>query len=109
MATINVSAQHIDTCLSCYLTDHHNRDGELLVGIEPRGQSVADAVTEAQDEAFALLDGNGPSLDADLVALAFRIALDGVDLKPVDETSPGDDDDSSDRAQVWILLSWETV
>jgi hypothetical protein len=24
---------HVDTCLGCFLQDHHNRDGEFLIGV----------------------------------------------------------------------------
>jgi hypothetical protein len=35
---------HVDTCLSCYLLDHHNRDGELLLGVYVTGESTVENV-----------------------------------------------------------------
>lgn len=38
---------HIDTCLSSYLNDHHNRDGELLLGVFVDGASTVGQVLDA--------------------------------------------------------------
>lgn len=34
------SIKLVDICFSDYLTDHHNRDGELLIGVYLNGQSA---------------------------------------------------------------------
>lgn len=46
----SVAIQHIDTCFPEYLTDHHNRDGELLVGVP------VDATTTNGEVAQGILD-----------------------------------------------------
>lgn len=117
MPITNVAATHIDTCLSCYLTDHHNRDGEALVGIIPRGQSVDEAASELADETESVGDDRVPAdLTRDEIVLTFKRALRGVDLRHIGHdgrrtnVEPMDiDTDDSDRAQVWFLLTWESV
>lgn len=133
MKTTNVAATHIDTCLSSYLTDHHNRDGECLVGIYPRGQSAGEAADEVCDEFDHLSGGNDGQPSHDAIRAAALAELDGVDLRHINgnggrwdrdpdnvsciscdlETEKGDAECSScndgEHAQVWILITWETV
>lgn len=131
----NVSAQHVDTCLSSYLQDHHNRDAELLLGIEPCGQTVDEAASQLATEAEVNGDDRLPGdLTRDELILTFKRGLAGVDLRHIngnggrwdydpanvecidcDATVDAGEvhcqccNDNGERAQVWILLSWETV
>jgi hypothetical protein len=136
MKSTNVSAQHIDTCLSDYIQDHHNRDGELLVGIYPHGQSRDDAALEAMTEARAIGDDRLPEdiySHVNALTRVFHRALRRVDLRYISangtrvpvgpdsnscidcdlETVPGygrcDTCNDGEHAQVWLLLTWETV
>lgn len=104
---MNVSITHVDTCLGCYLTDHHNRPGEFLVGIPCHSQSFDDALTELSEEIAACAPDefwNG----APLLEPECREALRGVDL-----TSP-EDDESGDYASLedgdpccaWFLVEF---
>lgn len=43
---------HIDTCLPCYLQDHHNRDGELLLGVPVDGRHLVEDVLDALESEF---------------------------------------------------------
>ena len=51
------TVEHIDDCLPCYLTDHHNREGECLIGVP------IDSTTTAQ-QVFDHLYGE--AVDAEL-------------------------------------------
>jgi len=42
--------QFVDYCTVDYLTDHHTRAGEFLVGIFPSGQSRSEAADEMYQE-----------------------------------------------------------
>ena len=43
---------HIDTCLSCYLNDHHHRDGELLLGAFVAGNTTIGEVLDGHEDEF---------------------------------------------------------
>lgn len=82
--TINI--RHVDTCLPCYLLDHHNRPGELLVGVTCRAQSVEEVANEIVDEinlvcAGGLPDGF-PDLSDDEIREIGKAAAEGVDMVP---------------------------
>lgn len=47
---ISLSISHIDTCLPCYLQDHHNREGEVLL------QASVDGSTNYRQVHAALFD-----------------------------------------------------
>jgi len=127
-----VTARHVDTCLSSYLQDGHNRDGECLVGIYPRGQSIGEAADEVCDE-FDHNDNGETEMPHEGIRAAALEALEGVDLRYINgnggrwdndpentsciscdnDCDKGDAECSScndgDHAQAWILLSWEAV
>src|SRR5690606_13030504 len=46
---------HIDTCLSSYLQDHHNRDGELLLGVHVDGTTTIGDLLDNLDGEFRAL------------------------------------------------------
>jgi hypothetical protein len=43
---------HIDTCLGSYLQDHHNRDGELLLGTYVTGSNTVGEVLDGLEDEF---------------------------------------------------------
>jgi len=49
---------HIDTCLSCFLHDHHNRDGELLLGVYVDGSSTVGDVLDGLKDEFRQIGWN---------------------------------------------------
>lgn len=129
--TYTVQARHIDTCLPDYLQDHHNRDGECLIGIEPCGQTAEQAAGEAMD---THLDAdNCPPLEHvtdEAIKAALIACLGSVDLRHIDGTGghvdiPADNTrcigcggdcgedaarcnrcNDGENAYVWILLTW---
>ncbi len=109
---------HIDTCLSCYLNDHHHRDGELLLGAFVDGSStVSDVLDSLSDEFHTIaydLAANRAGYDHDAAKAALdRLIDENSDRleRPFDSSleSPteDEDDDCSEYAQAWFLLTWE--
>src|SRR5262245_43842889 len=105
MKKIEVTAQHEDTCDGQFLTDHHNRDGELFLGIGLYGQSADDAAYELLEELFSADWGREDleSIPDDQFLAAFREAAEDVDFRPFDDDGnpvdpPGEAADDETRA-----------
>ncbi len=106
-----MKAQVIDVCLGCYLTDHHNRDGELLLGASVDGDTTHEEVREellAELNARAIDD---ESFDYEAARKEIDSMFDGVELAdPFDpnlETVDPEERDLYEPCQVWVLLSWD--
>lgn len=109
---------HIDTCLSCFLHDHHHRDGELLLGVFVDGNAtVGDILDGLADEfrsvAYDLASERlGYDHDAARKALeALREEnADRLD-RPFDSSlevpTEDDENDDGDYVQAWFLLTWD--
>lgn len=116
------AVQHIDTCFPDHLTDHHNRDGALLLGVFVHGETtfgeVKAALLSEFDDATSSIDPESlPGFDdeaARKVILDYfaplhpmeldrshfdgdLAVLDGEDWDNMGETCP----------QAWFLLTWE--
>jgi len=117
-AGVDFMWHHIDTCLSCYLLDHHNRDGELLLGVYVDGsmtvgQVLANLVADFGEVAWHLGESRkGYDDDKAFTALG-RLINENADVKDklFDsslETPTNDDDlDGGDYCQAWFLLTWD--
>ena len=104
-----ITAQYVDTCLPCYLQDGHNRPGETLL-LASLGSDLATTVEELMD---SMDDDCGlpESVSNEEIARAVRGAIDGVDLRYVDEEGnrqdePAEDRDS-DEPYVYVVLRWD--
>ena len=123
-----------DTCFSDYLQDHHNRDGECLLGISTefynkkfandevvqRGESF-DAIVYAKDEAAHALmleinigDFGIPSeITDEQLCKAFNQAVEGVDFRYIDENGNRVSEENmpeerySEEPMIWFVLYWE--
>jgi hypothetical protein len=109
----SVSAQHIDTCTSDYLSDHHNRPGECLIGVplgedRPLGELVEYELRGADYDLPAWI------LDSQIVKACNEL---DVDLRPCDgdgnrvefDSEDESNDDGSDMPMAWILLTWDAT
>jgi hypothetical protein len=108
---------HIDTCLGSYLTDHHNRDGELLLGVHidatsTVGDVLLGVLSEFQSIGFELGESRG-GFDFDLAKNAIKNEIaskDADELAKLFDTSleVGDeeDDDDGESVQAWFLIVW---
>lgn len=101
-----VSCRHKDTCLGDYLQDHHNRDGEMLLGASLGGTPEA-TVDDLWYEVAEIPD----DLTEEQVRTALKEAVAGVDLRYIDEHGNPqdeiDEDRDSEEPQAWFVLSWE--
>lgn len=102
---------HIDTCLGCYLQDHHNRPGELLLGVPVDGSTTYQEVLDALMDELTWRDAD-PSFDYGLAkVLAIREFETVSDMsKPFDsslEVSTEEDDGMQEDCQAWFLITWD--
>lgn len=109
---------HIDTCLSSYLQDHHNRDGELLLGVHVDGTTtIGDLLDNLDGEFRALAWDMGEfrkGYDHDKAKTALdKLAADNADrldrlFDPALEV-PAEDEDmyGEETCQAWFLLTWD--
>jgi hypothetical protein len=120
MPSYEITAEHVDTCLSCYLQNSYSRPGERLLMVAPRGQPVDEAVEELWEQ----MQGEAPSQsfeDAfpdkwpeERIRTALREALDGVDLRYIDgDGCTVDAEDMTDEhiyeddsPYVYVVLRW---
>lgn len=102
----SVSCRHKDTCLGDYLQDHHNRDGEMLLGASLGGTPEA-TVDDLWYEVAEIPD----DLTEEQVRTALKEAVAGVDLSYIDEHGNPqdeiDEDRDSEEPKAWFVLSWE--
>jgi hypothetical protein len=99
---------HTDTCFADFLQDHHNREGELLVGVPvDGGTTVATVKSDLLDEASS--DDRLPEdVTDDLLAKAIEAAF---SCRNDDSTFDPDmgtdwDDDLSETPTAWFLIQW---
>lgn len=113
--TYEMDCSHIDTCMSCFLNDHHNRDGELLLGVFVDGAStfhdVLWALIDELQTASASIDpADVPGWDYDAAKACAKSLFAETDLsKPFDVglDMPSEDDDCAESVQAWFLFTWE--
>lgn len=109
--TYTIECHYKDTCLSDYLTDHHNGNNELLIGISPHGQSKDEASRELLREAD-LFDKIPAEIGNAELKAAFLSALAGVDLRWIDaegnrHREEPQEDNEEEGAYVWFVLTWK--
>lgn len=112
------SVRHIDTCLSCYVTDHCNGDAELLIGVPVNGDTTYAEVREGLEREISALDLSGRLDDADLAPLYAAIRAAVLDefstvrdtAAPFDASlevaSPDDDESAGELCYAWFRVSW---
>lgn len=107
---------HIDTCLSCYVQDHHNRDGELLLGVVVDGRYLVEDVLDSLEGEFEAIAWNlGESrkgYDHDQARKALqRLRDDNEDrLGRVFDLGleiPDEGEEFDEPCQAWFLLTWD--
>jgi hypothetical protein len=111
MEKTSIEIEYTDTCFSCYLTDHHNRDGEALIGIA-LGVSKEDAINEIVDEFYqnTAVREDCPSVEIKYVRAAAEKAIKGVDLERERFDGEGDAEDHpyDDEPFAWFLVTWDS-
>ena len=112
-ADSGVTLTHVDTCLPCYVQDHHNRDGECLFGVHVDGSStVADVREGLETEIRASGDRVPDYVTDEQIASAVTALFEGVDPArdfdrslPIPETD--DDIDADELCQAWFVLTFD--
>lgn len=106
---------HIDTCLSCFLHDHHHRDGELLLGVYVDGSSTVGDVLDGLKDEFRQIAWDLGESRLGYDHLEARKALDVL----IDENADRreqlfdsslevlDEDFDGETCQAWFLLTWD--
>jgi len=110
---------HIDTCLSSFLNDHHNRDGELLLGAIIFGDT---SIGEVKNELLSEFDSvaydlAGERAGYDHARARAAILRSFADVHPmeldrkafdpsVDLRDEGDEDSCEEYCQAWFLITW---
>lgn len=107
---------HIDTCLPCYLQDHHTRDGETLIGIRVDGGTTNaevknDLITEA-----TLCEALPEHFTDDMILAAINAEFGGT---VIEEDDLWDDklevladngvDVDDEPVQAWFLFQWDLL
>lgn len=124
-----VSCVHIDTCLSDYLQDHHNRDGECLFGVYVDGRMTIGEVLDGLRSEYQM---SGDRIESDIAtdeACKAAITAAFADADPAKlfdaslESPPREEDyesddlfsdaqdewelNASEGPQAWFLLTWD--
>jgi hypothetical protein len=107
---------HIDTCLPCYLNDHHNRDGELLLGVFVDGNATVGAVLDDLLDEYRQIgyemgeNRMGFDYCAGLKAIEAEIAENSDNRGKLFDSSleyHSEDEFSGDYVQAWFLIHWD--
>lgn len=109
-----MKAQLIDVCLGCYLLDHHNRPGELLLGAAVDGNTTQGEVLDELLRELNARDIDSESFDYDsakaclksIFAESFGTILDGKFDASL-ETPTEEELEMSEPCQAWFLLTWD--
>ena len=97
----------IDVCLSCYLQDHHNRDGELLLSVPVDGTTTNAAVREELLSELQTCDC-GESFDWDAARQAIAECFAGAEPdKLFDASLEVNEEDCDESCYAHFLLSYE--
>lgn len=110
-----MQAQLIDICLGCYLTDHHNRPGELLLGVEVDGTTDRKEVLDGLLSELNARDIDDESFDYDTAKGCIKslfVEGYGTDLSGLFDASldvlTDEEREMSEPCQAWFLLTWDS-
>lgn len=110
---------HVDTCLPDYLNDHHNRDGELLLGVPIDGSTTVGEVKQGLISEFAdiayQMAGEKPGYDhlkarqsiTDLFADVHPMTLDRTPFDDSLDILDGEErEDSESWCYAYFVITW---
>jgi hypothetical protein len=107
----NITARYVDTCLSDYLQDSYSRPGQTLL-LTSLGLDLATTVESLMES----MDGDCglPESISDVeIARAVRDAIEGVDLRYIDENGNRCDEPEEDRdgdePYLYVVLEWDAT
>lgn len=112
-----MTLRHVDTCLGCYLLDHHNRPGELLLGVPVDGATTLTEVRTQLESEISAACIDGFDYDAARAAVAEQWSTVADASVPFDASLDSDEadddmtdsgiDDAGESCQAWFVLSWD--
>lgn len=115
-----MECQHINTCPPCYLNDHHNRDGELLIGVFVDGNATEsdvlwEVIRELQEVRGDIREESAlPGFDYDAAKASVKTlfllrggAFDLTDTFDATLVEP-DHENDPEPVQAWFLFTWDT-
>lgn len=110
------TCSHVDTCLSSFLLDHHNRQGSLLLGVFVDGSYTNHSVLiglidELRDASAAIDPADLPGFDYDSAKAAAKSLFVDTDLATLFDSSleTVEADDMAEMVQAWFLFQWEEI
>lgn len=118
----SLTCSHVDTCLSSFLLDHHNREGELLLGVFvdgnlTNGGVLRELLIELHTATASIDPADLPGFDYDSAKAAAKSLF--ADFSPnemdrglfdssLDIDEDADDEiDADEMAQAWFLFRWD--
>ncbi len=106
---MNASLSLIDVCLPCYLTDHHNRDGELLFGLPVDGATRYAQIRDDLCSEFNMSDTEHCPVEGEAFMAALQDCF--AAANPDDAFDPSleinSENDWDEPVMAWFLLTWE--
>ena len=105
----NLTITHVDTCLSCYLLDHHNGDAELLLGIPVDGRTLVRDMPDMLRDELNACDWDIPddAFTNEEFEQALKDCFAAADKrKRFDPTLEIAADDCDEWCYAWFLLEW---
>lgn len=110
----SMTCAHVDTCLSSFLLDHHNREGELLLGVSvdgsyTEGDLLAALLDELRDASASIDPADMPGFDYDSAKAAAKSLFDDAALGDLFDSSLEivEADDMAEMIQAWFLFTWD--
>lgn len=111
----NLNVSFVDVCLPCFLTDHHNREGECLIGVVVSGTTSVKSVKDVlfweawRAESIPALSED-PEEEKTILRNAINASLaNREDSEAFDSTLPIEDDDCDmeELVQAWFVFTWK--
>jgi hypothetical protein len=106
---MTITARYIDTCLSSYLQDGCNREGQILLcaSLGCTAEEMRDELVRSACDQMGDIPG---SIEDSEIDAAVDAALVGVDLRYIDgdgnrQAEPADDRDD-EEPYVYVVLEW---
>lgn len=108
---MNIDVGLIGVCLPCYLQDHHNRQGEYLVGVVVDGATTNKQLKDALIFEIDIYGNDLPESITDaMIEAAVNECFSNADLEALFDSSLEVIDDvvyCEDFCYAWFLVTWD--
>lgn len=103
----SVTLSYMDTCLSCYVLDHCNGEGELLVGVPVDGTTTVQEVIDGIWGGLSYMSYEPTDYEVKAAISAAFAARQPGEVFESSLSTDADDRASDEGPQAWFRLSWE--